>query len=186
MLSSKIKYCDVEFGKCNKDLLEEVISYGISLGADFVEIFLEKSSTKLIENKGDTTSPKTTNPPAINKTISINSKSKDLISCQPNFFKDIVFHYIFKARIEPISIVKSGIILMANILKNIFLENDFVINALSSKSNFLLKRWYKNLSSLNKSNLSEFALYELLFDFFSISAIRNLKFLSLKSLDIFL
>ena len=41
MLSSKIKYCDVDFGKCNKDLLEEVISYGISLGADFVEIFLE-------------------------------------------------------------------------------------------------------------------------------------------------
>ena len=47
-----------------------------------LEIFLEKSSTKLIENKGDKTSPKTTNPPAINKTISINSKSKDLISCQ--------------------------------------------------------------------------------------------------------
>ena len=103
-------------------------------------IFLEKSSTKLTENKGDTTSPKTTNPPAINKTISINSKSKDLISFQPNFFKDMVFNNIFKTRIEPISIVKSGISLMANILKNIFLENDFVINALSSKSNFLLKR----------------------------------------------
>ena len=98
----------------------------------------------------------------------------------------MVFHNILKARIEPISTVKSGISLMANNLKNIFLENDFVINALSSKSNFLLKRWYKNLSLLNKSNLSEFALYELLLDFFSISSIRNLKFLSLKSLDIFL
>ena len=104
------------------------------------EIFLEKRSTKLIENKGDTTSPKTTNPPAINKTISINSKSKDLISFQPNFFKDIVVHNIFRARIEPISIVKTGISLMANILKNILLENDFVINALSSNSNFRLKR----------------------------------------------
>ncbi len=48
MLSSKIKYCDVEFGKCNKELLEEVISYGISLGADFVEIFLENSDNSTI------------------------------------------------------------------------------------------------------------------------------------------
>ena len=48
MLSSKIKYCDVEFGKCNKDLLEEVISYGISLGADFVEIFLENTDNSTI------------------------------------------------------------------------------------------------------------------------------------------
>ena len=48
MLSSKIKYCDLEFGKCNKDLLEEVISYGISLGADFVEIFLENSDNSTI------------------------------------------------------------------------------------------------------------------------------------------
>ena len=48
MLSSKIKYCDVEFGKCNKDLLEEVISYGISLGADFVEIFLENTDNSNI------------------------------------------------------------------------------------------------------------------------------------------
>ncbi len=151
-----------------------------------LEIFLEKSSTKLIENKGDTTSPKTTNPPAISKTISINSKSKYLISFQPNFFKAMVVHNIFKARIEPISIVKSGISLMANIFKNIFLENDFVINALSSKSNFRLKRWYKNLSPLNKSNVSGLGLYELLLDFFSISSIRNLKFLFSKSLDIFL
>ncbi len=48
MLSSKIKYCDIEFGKCNKDLLEEVISYGISLGADFVEIFLENTDNSTI------------------------------------------------------------------------------------------------------------------------------------------
>ena len=48
MLSSKIKYCDLEFGRCNKDLLEEVISYGISLGADFVEIFLENSDNSTI------------------------------------------------------------------------------------------------------------------------------------------
>ena len=150
------------------------------------EIFLEKSSTKLIENKGDITSPKTTNPPAINKTISISSKSKGSISFQPNFFRDIAFHNIFRARIEPNKIVNSGINLIASNFKNILLENDFVINELSSKSNFWLKRWYKNLSPLNKSNLSEFALYELLLDFFSISSIRNLKFLSLKSLDIFL
>jgi len=123
-----------------------------------LEIFLEKISTKLIENKGDTTSPKTTNPPANNKIMSINSKSKDLISFQLNFFKDMVVHNNFKAKIEPISIVRSGISLMANIFKNILLENDFVINELSSKSNFLLKRWYKNLSSLNKSNLLEFGL----------------------------
>ena len=45
---------------------------------------------------------------------------------------------------------------------------------------------YKNLSPLNKSNLSELSLYELLLDFFSISSIRNLKFLALKSFDIFL
>ena len=99
-----------------------------------------KNTSKDFENKGETTSPKTTNPPAINKTISINSKSKDLISFHPNFFKEMVVHNIFKARIEPISIVKSGISLMANIFKNILLENDLVINALSSKSTFLLIR----------------------------------------------
>ena len=74
------------------------------------------------------------------KTISINPKSKDIISCQPNFFKDMVVHNIFTARIEPISIVKSGISLMANIFKNILYEYDLVINELSSKSNFRLKR----------------------------------------------
>ena len=86
----------------------------------------------------------------------------------------MVVHNIFRASIEPISTDKSGISLMANIFKNILLENDFVINELSSKSNFRLKRCYKNLSSLNKSNLLEFGLYELLLDFFSISSIRNL------------
>ena len=48
MLSSKIEFCDVDFGKCNKNLLEEVISYGISLGADFVEIFLENTDNSTI------------------------------------------------------------------------------------------------------------------------------------------
>ncbi len=48
MLSSEIKYCEIEFGKCNKDLLEEVIFYGMSLGADFVEIFLENTDNSNI------------------------------------------------------------------------------------------------------------------------------------------
>ena len=42
------------------------------------------------------------------------------------------------------------------------------------------------VDQINKSNFSEFALYELLLDFFSISLIRNLKFLFSKSLDLFL
>ena len=42
MLSSQIKSNEIDFGRCNKDLLEEVIFYGVSLGADFVEIFIEK------------------------------------------------------------------------------------------------------------------------------------------------
>ena len=123
-----------------------------------LEIFLEKSSTKLIENKGETTSPKTTNPPAINKTISINSKSRGLISFHPNLFKDKTFHNVFKARIEPINIVNNGINLIANIFKNILLEYDFVINEVSSMSNFLLNRWYKNLSSLYRLNWSKLGL----------------------------
>ena len=48
MLSSQIKSNEIVFGRCNKDLLEEVISYGISLGADFVEIFLENSDNSTI------------------------------------------------------------------------------------------------------------------------------------------
>ena len=43
MLTSKIKSDEIEFGKCNKDLLEEVIFYGISLGANFVELFIENT-----------------------------------------------------------------------------------------------------------------------------------------------
>ena len=36
MVSSTIKSSEIKFGECNKRLLEEVIFYGISLGADFV------------------------------------------------------------------------------------------------------------------------------------------------------
>ena len=43
MLSSKIKSNEIEFGSCNKDLLEEIIFYGMRLGADFVEIFIENT-----------------------------------------------------------------------------------------------------------------------------------------------
>ena len=48
MLSSKIKSNEIEFGKCNKDLLEEIIYYGISLGADFVELFLENNDNSSV------------------------------------------------------------------------------------------------------------------------------------------
>ena len=41
MVTSIIKSNKIEFGECNKELLEELIYYGISLGADFVEIFIE-------------------------------------------------------------------------------------------------------------------------------------------------
>ena len=41
MLSSKIICDEIDFSKCNKDLLEEVIFYGKSLGADFIELFIE-------------------------------------------------------------------------------------------------------------------------------------------------
>ena len=41
MISSQIKSNQIEFGKCNRDLLEEIIFYGMSLGANFVEIFIE-------------------------------------------------------------------------------------------------------------------------------------------------
>ena len=43
MLASQIKSNEIEFGSCNKDLLEEIIFYGISLGADFIEIFIENT-----------------------------------------------------------------------------------------------------------------------------------------------
>ena len=41
MLSTKINTKKIEFGICNKNLLEELIFYGKSLGADFIEIFIE-------------------------------------------------------------------------------------------------------------------------------------------------
>ena len=40
MVSASIKSSEIRFGECNKKLLEEVIFYGISLGADFVELFI--------------------------------------------------------------------------------------------------------------------------------------------------
>ena len=43
MLSSQIKSNEIIFGSCNKVLLEEIIFYGIELGADFVEIFIENT-----------------------------------------------------------------------------------------------------------------------------------------------
>ena len=51
-------------------------------------------------------------------------------------------------------------------------ERNKLIRVISSDLNDSII--YKNLSSLNKSNLLEFGLYELLLDFFSISSIRNL------------
>ena len=48
MLSSQIKSNEIIFGCCNKDLLEEVIFYGISLGADFVELFIENSDNSSV------------------------------------------------------------------------------------------------------------------------------------------
>ena len=47
MLSSQIKSNEIVFGICNKDLLEEIIFYGIGLGADFVEIFIENTDCLL-------------------------------------------------------------------------------------------------------------------------------------------
>ncbi len=43
MVTSSIKSSEIRFGECNKQLLEEVIFYGVSLGADFVELFIENS-----------------------------------------------------------------------------------------------------------------------------------------------
>ena len=48
MLSSKIKSNEIVFGSCNKDLLEEIIFYGIGLGADFVEIFIENTDNSSV------------------------------------------------------------------------------------------------------------------------------------------
>ena len=43
MVSSSIKSSEIRFGECNKELLEEVLFYGVSLGADFVELFIENT-----------------------------------------------------------------------------------------------------------------------------------------------
>ena len=48
MVTSSIKSDEIKFGECNKQLLEEVIFYGISLGADFVELFIENSDNSNI------------------------------------------------------------------------------------------------------------------------------------------
>ena len=48
MLSSQIKSNEIIFGSCNKDLLEEIIFYGIGLGADFVEIFIENTDNSRV------------------------------------------------------------------------------------------------------------------------------------------
>ena len=48
MLSSQIKSNEIIFGSCNKDLLEEIIFYGIGLGADFVEIFIENTDNSSV------------------------------------------------------------------------------------------------------------------------------------------
>ena len=48
MFSSQIKSNEIVFGTCNKDLLEEVIYYGVGLGADFVEIFIENTDNSSV------------------------------------------------------------------------------------------------------------------------------------------
>ncbi len=48
MVSSSIKSSEIRFGECNKQLLEEIIFYGISLGADFVELFIENSDNSSV------------------------------------------------------------------------------------------------------------------------------------------
>ena len=48
MLSSQIKSNEIEFGSCNRELLEEIIFYGIELGADFVEIFIENTDNSSV------------------------------------------------------------------------------------------------------------------------------------------
>jgi len=48
MLSSQIKSNEIIFGSCNKDLLEEIIYYGMGLGADFVEIFIENTDNSSV------------------------------------------------------------------------------------------------------------------------------------------
>ena len=53
MLSSQIKSNEIIFGSCNKDLLEEIIFYGMGLGADFVEIFIENTDNSSVLAEDD-------------------------------------------------------------------------------------------------------------------------------------
>ena len=48
MVSSIRKSNKIEFGESNKDLLEEIIFYGMSLGADFVELFIENTDNSSV------------------------------------------------------------------------------------------------------------------------------------------
>ena len=48
MVSSQIKSNEIVFGSCNKELLEEIIIYGIGLGADFIEIFIENTDNSSV------------------------------------------------------------------------------------------------------------------------------------------
>ena len=48
MVSTIFKPSEIKFGECNKRLLEEIIFYGNSLGADFVELFIENSDNSSI------------------------------------------------------------------------------------------------------------------------------------------
>ena len=53
MLSSQIKSNEIEFGSCNKDLLEKIILYGMGPGADFVEIFIENTDNSSLLSEED-------------------------------------------------------------------------------------------------------------------------------------
>ena len=48
MVSSSIKSSEIDFRQCNKLLLEEVIFYGMTLGADFLEIFIENTDNSSV------------------------------------------------------------------------------------------------------------------------------------------
>ena len=82
----------------------------------------------MIENNGEITSPKTTNPPDINKTISNKSKSKGLNSFHSIFLEAKTLHNVLRTSKEPRTIVKRGNNLIAIIFKNIFFESVSVIN----------------------------------------------------------
>ncbi len=48
MISSQVKSNEIDFDCCNKNLLEEIIFYGIELGADFVELFIENTDNSSV------------------------------------------------------------------------------------------------------------------------------------------